>query len=121
MKKVRIIPKKKQAWRFKLFVANTSPRSLLAISNLKTLCKQYLQQGYSIRIIDIVKEPAAALQDNVLAIPMLKRVYPGPPKSVVGTLANPEGVLRGLDLASLLVNTSASTTAPRVLQQPGQA
>lgn len=90
--------RKKPSWRFHLYVANTTPRSLLARANLQSLCEQYLKQGYAIRIIDIEKRPAAAIRNDILATPTLVRVAPKPSRTVIGCLSDAAAVLRGLDL-----------------------
>ncbi len=81
-----------------LYIADTSPRSVLAIRNLHTLCEQHLKARYHVTIIDIVKRPAMARLHNVLATPALVRVRPQTQTTVIGTLADPEKVLRALGL-----------------------
>ena len=98
MKTVKQHAKKKSTWRLRLYVANRTPRSLLAMANLQSLCDQYLMEGYKIRIVDIEKCPSAAIQNNILATPTLVRVAPEPRKTVIGCLSDPLAVLRGLDL-----------------------
>lgn len=82
----------------RLYVANTTARSVLARANLRSLCEQYVRGPYQLTIIDLAKEPEKAREDEVLAIPTLVRVFPGPPKSVVGCLSDSERVLKALGL-----------------------
>ena len=97
-KKKRKSKKKGVALELRLYVADTTARSMLARANLESFCERYLRRGYKLRIIDIVKEPEAAFRDDILATPTLVRVVPGPPRAIVGSLSNTAAVLRALDL-----------------------
>ena len=92
--------KKRSPVRLRLYVADTSARSILAMVNVQTFCERYLQHGYKLRVIDIVKEPIRAFRDDILATPTLMRVSPGPPKTIIGTFSNAQHVLRALELDS---------------------
>lgn len=91
--------KKGSRWVLHLYVSNHTPRSGLAIANLQSLCERYLERGYTIRIIDIQKDPAIAIRDDIVATPALRRVHPPPQKMMIGSLTDAETVLRGLDLS----------------------
>ncbi|HEX6824367.1 MAG TPA: circadian clock KaiB family protein [Candidatus Sulfotelmatobacter sp.] len=90
--------RKERLWELRLYVADSSPRSLLARGNLRSLCEQYLKGQYRLTIIDIVKEPAVARRDEILATPTLVRMLPGPQKTVIGSLTDTAGVVRALEL-----------------------
>ena len=49
-------------------------------------------------MIDLVENPELAKEDQILAIPTLVRKLPEPIKKIIGTLANEEKVLIGLDI-----------------------
>lgn len=83
-------------WELRLYIADTSPRSTLAVGNLRKLCEQYLKTQYRITIVDIVKQPNVARTHNVLATPTLVCVLPKRDTTVVGTLANTRKVLQAL-------------------------
>ena len=91
--------KKEVGLELRLYVANTTARSMLAKANLQSFCERYLRRGYKLRIIDIVKEPEAAFRDDILATPTLVRVVPGPPRTIVGNLSDTAAVLRALELS----------------------
>jgi len=82
----------------RLYVANSNPRSQLARANLSTFCERYLERGYRVQIIDIVRDPESAFQNDILATPTLVRVRPSPQKTVIVALSDPSAVLRALDL-----------------------
>ena len=86
------------AYRLRLYVAGQTPKSILALTNLKQICEDHLQGRYEIEIIDLVENPQLARGDQILAIPTLVRRLPEPIKKIIGDLSNTERVLVGLDL-----------------------
>jgi circadian clock protein KaiB len=85
-------------WRLRLYVAGQTPKSLLAFTNLKRLCEERLQGRYTIEVIDLLKTPQLAEDDQILALPTLVRKLPEPIRKIIGDLSNTERVLVGLDL-----------------------
>ena len=85
-------------WKLRLYVAGQTPRSLVAFANLKRLCEDHLKGRYTIEVIDLVKTPRLAKDDQILAIPTLVRKLPEPVRKIIGDLSNTERVLVGLDL-----------------------
>src|SRR5574338_1037553 len=82
----------------RLYVAGQTPKSLTAFANLKEICEEHLTGQYHIEVIDLLKKPQLASEDQILAIPTLVRKLPKPIKRIVGDLSNTEHVLVGLDL-----------------------
>lgn len=89
------------AWQLRLYVAGQTPKSLTAFANLKRLCEERLQGRYEIEIVDLLKKPQLARDDQIFAIPTLVRKFPVPVRKVIGDLSNAERVFLGLDLNSL--------------------
>ncbi len=87
-------------WELRLYVAGQTPKSIEAFSNLKKICETHLEGKYRIEIIDLLENPELAKGDQILAIPTLVRKLPEPVKKIIGTLANEEKVLVGLDIRS---------------------
>ena len=85
-------------YNLRLYVAGQTPKSMLAISNLKALCEKHLTGRYTIEVIDLMKNPALAQRDQIVAIPTLIRQLPEPLKRIIGDLSNAEKVLIGLDI-----------------------
>ena len=85
-------------WKLRLYVAGQTPKSLLAFTNLKRLCEERLQGRYTIEVIDLLKTPQLAEDDQILALPTLVRKLPEPIRKIIGDLSNTERVLVGLDL-----------------------
>jgi circadian clock protein KaiB len=76
-----------------LYVAGQSGKSLNAHANLTKLCEKHMQGRHEIEVIDLVKHPALARSDDILAIPTLIRRLPMPVRKFIGDLSNPERVL----------------------------
>jgi len=85
-------------YELRLYVAGQTPRSLEAFSNLKKICEEYLSGRYSIEVIDLLENPRLAKGDQILAVPTLVRRLPEPVRKIIGSLADTERVLVGLDL-----------------------
>ncbi len=86
-----------QTYRLRLYVAGQTPKSVLALANLKQICEEYLQGRYEIDVIDLRQDPQLASGDQILAVPTLVRRLPEPIKKIIGDLSNTERVLIGLD------------------------
>ncbi len=96
-RKTRVTKKPNSLWELRLYVADTTPRSVLAQGNLQSLCEQYLRGQYRLTIIDLVKEPGMARQDEILATPTLVRVLPEPQETFIGNLSVTRRGLRALE------------------------
>jgi circadian clock protein KaiB len=97
-------PAKKPAgnfWTLRLYVAGQTQKSLVAFANLKRICDEHLPNRYTIEVIDLVREPHHARNDQVVALPTLVRKLPEPIKRVIGDLSNAQRVLVGLDMQLL--------------------
>lgn len=85
-------------YNLRLYVAGQTPKSIAAISNLNKLCEEHLPGRYKIEVVDLMKNPALAQRDQIVAIPTLIRQLPEPLKRIIGDLSNAEKVLVGLDI-----------------------
>jgi circadian clock protein KaiB len=81
-----------------LYVAGNTQKSSTAFANLKRICAEHLGNKYRIKVIDLVKNPALARGDQILAIPTLVRRLPAPIRKIIGDLSDTERVLVGLDV-----------------------
>jgi circadian clock protein KaiB len=85
-------------YNLRLYVAGETAKSAAALKNLKKLCERHLAGRYTIEVIDLMKDPALAQRDQIIAIPTLIRELPEPLKRIIGDLSNAEKVLVGLDI-----------------------
>ena len=104
MKPPATLPKAKSAaaalsdWNLRLYVAGPTPKSVAAFRNLKQLCEEHLPGRYQIEVIDLLKDPKRAQDDQILAVPTLVRKLPPPIRRVIGSLSDAERMFVGLDL-----------------------
>lgn len=87
-----------EVWILRLYMAGQTTKSVTAFANLKKICEEHLAGKYRIEIVDLIKNPALAKGDQILAIPTVVRQLPPPVKKLIGDLANTERVLVGLDI-----------------------
>jgi len=82
----------------KLYVLGQTANSQKAIKNLNALLNNELKDLYTLKIIDVLKNPRLAEEDKILATPTLIKVLPLPLRKIIGDLSDKERVLLGLDL-----------------------
>ena len=85
-------------WQLRLYVVDSTPRSQIALANLKQFCETHLKGIYHITVIDLLKQPQLARGDQILAIPTVVRQLPKPVRTIIGNLSDVEHLLVGLDL-----------------------
>jgi len=88
----------RRTWRLRLYVAGQTPKSIVALANLKRLCEEHLAGRYRIEIVDLQKQPHLARRDGIVVIPTLVRQLPQPIRKIIGDLSNQRKVLVGLDV-----------------------
>lgn len=88
----------KEKYILRLFVTGILPNSARAIINIKAICEKYLKGRYDLDIIDIYQQPALALTENIIAIPVLVKKFPLPEERLIGDMSDTESVLKGLQL-----------------------
>lgn len=88
------------AWHLRLYVAGQTAKSLMAFANLKRICEEHVPTQYEIEVIDLLKTPQLAADEQIIALPTLVRRLPVPMRKIIGDLSNTERVLVGLDLRS---------------------
>ncbi len=96
----------RRVWRLKLYVAGESASSLNACANLRRLCTEHLRDKCKVEVIDIIKNPSVASDQQILAIPTLVKQLPLPEKRFVGDLSNTERLLVGLDIRDCQISVT---------------
>ena len=86
-------------YRLRLYVVGNGPNSKQALTNLQRLCQEHLPGRHTIETIDVIKNFAAAVRDNILITPALVLVAPLPKVTVLGNLSDPQKLLFALRLA----------------------
>lgn len=82
----------------RLYIAQGAPNSVKAIANLEAICKEHLQDGFKLEIVDVLEFPLRALAEGVLVTPSLAKVSPSPSARIVGDLSDQASVLNALGI-----------------------
>ncbi len=86
-------------YQLKLFITGESTNSVKAITNIKSICEQYIKGNYTLEIIDIYQQPLLAQQEQIIALPLLIKLSPQPSRRLVGDMSDTKKVLKGLNCA----------------------
>jgi len=87
-------------WELQLYIAGPSPKSVIAFRNLEQICEDHLVGHYQIEVIDLIKNPQLARDNQILVVPTVVRKRPLPMRRIIGDLSNTERALAGLALRS---------------------
>jgi len=60
--------RKRVLFKFRLYVADHTPNSALALVNLTALCRTYLPNRHEIEVVDVFRKPELALADTMPSI-----------------------------------------------------
>ena len=82
----------------RLYVAGLTPKSTLAVTNIKKICEEHLSGRYTLEVIDLYKRPALADGEQIIAAPTLLKKLPLPLRRFIGDMSNTEKIIVGLDL-----------------------
>ena len=89
----------KEKYHLRLFVAGNGSDTTEAINNLERINAENLSNSARIEIIDIKKEPDLALENMVIATPMLIMEAPEPKVTIIGNLSDTKKVLLALQIS----------------------
>jgi circadian clock protein KaiB len=76
-----------------LYITGSSPLSLRAVRNLRSLCDDYLDGCHKLEIIDLYDHPELAEAANVIAAPTMVKTLPLPVQRFVGDMSDRESLL----------------------------
>jgi circadian clock protein KaiB len=88
----------KPTYVLQVFVAGERGQSRSAIENLKKVCEKELPGQYKIEVVDVSKNPRAAVANNLTALPAVFRTLPSPVRKFVGNWADEDYKLVGFGL-----------------------
>jgi circadian clock protein KaiB len=71
-----------------------------AIETTRDICDSYLRGRHKLDVVDLYESPEAAAREQIIAIPTLVRVLPGPLHRVVGDLSDRKRILAALGLVA---------------------
>jgi len=87
-----------QRYVLRLYVAGLTPRSQEAIRTVTGICEEHLAGCYELEVIDIYQHPVLAKGEQIIAAPTLIKKLPLPLRRLIGSMADKDKVLVGLDL-----------------------
>ena len=93
-----ISKRQKDKYILRLYITGATSRSVMAITNLKKICEEYLSGRYELEVINLYQHPGLAKGDQIIAAPTLIKKLPLPLRRIIGDMSNKEKVLLGLDL-----------------------
>jgi circadian clock protein KaiB len=82
----------------RLYVAGMTRRSQAAIESVTKFCEKHLKGRCSLEIVDLYQQPTLAKGEQIIAAPTLIKKLPQPLRRLIGSMADEERVLVGLDL-----------------------
>jgi circadian clock protein KaiB len=82
----------------RLYIAGMTPRSTLAIQNIRKICEEHLEGRYDLQVVDIYQQPVLAEGEQIIAAPTLIKKLPLPLRRFIGDMSRTEKILLGLDL-----------------------
>ena len=88
----------KPTYIWRVYVAGQKGRSRWAVENLRKICEQELPGKYKIEVVDVSKNPRAAVENNLTALPAVFRTLPSPVQKFVGNWASESNELVGFEL-----------------------
>ncbi|MNC97988.1 Circadian clock protein KaiB [compost metagenome] len=68
--------------------------SVRARVNLERLCREHIKARYRIEVIDLLQQPALAVQHEIVAVPTVVRESPVPIRKAIGDLSTPDRIPR---------------------------
>ncbi|MHC1730536.1 MAG: circadian clock KaiB family protein [Bacteroidales bacterium] len=91
----------KDKYILRLFITGTTSKSVLALTNLKKICEEYLEGRYDLEVIDLYQNPGLAIDEQIIAAPTLIKKLPLPFRRIIGDMSDIEKVLMGLEIKKL--------------------
>lgn len=85
-------------FKLRLFVAGSSPRSIRAVSNIRSICEEHLSGRYDLEVVDLYRRPELAMKEQLLAAPTLVKDLPPPARKIVGDMSDRRKVMLGLNI-----------------------
>ncbi|MEM6612711.1 MAG: circadian clock KaiB family protein [Cyanobacteria bacterium P01_C01_bin.72] len=87
----------KAGYKLHLFISSNNPHAEKTLSHIHQLLEEGLTNPYSLKVIDVAKNPEQAAVHHVITTPTLIRVLPKPVKRIVGQL---DDIARVLNIIS---------------------
>ena len=87
-----------QRYVLRLYIAGMTPRSTLALQNIRQICEEHLHDRYDLEVVDLYQQPVLTEGEQIIAAPTLVKQLPLPLRRFIGDMSNTERILVGMDL-----------------------
>jgi len=81
----------------RMYVAGLTAKSAMAIQNVINICDEHMPGLCDFEVIDLLKNPKLAKDEQILAIPTLIKKLPPPIRKLIGDISDIEKFLVGID------------------------
>ncbi len=81
-----------QKYVIRIYLAGNIEKYDEVLHTLGLILRMKLSSGYSLEVIDVIKNPDAAIEGNVFVTPTVQVVVPSPGTRAVGRLADKSGI-----------------------------
>lgn len=82
----------------RIYLVGDSPRSEVALANLRVLCERCVPGDYELEVVEVFESPDLAAADRVVATPTVVKLSPLPRRRVIGDLSDSAAAAAGLGL-----------------------
>jgi circadian clock protein KaiB len=89
---------RRSRYSLRLYVTGNTARSARAVTNLRTVCEEYVSGRYQLEVIDVYQQPEEAIRGQLVAAPTLVRELPRPERRLVGDLSDKGKLVLTLEL-----------------------
>lgn len=96
--KKKLREKEEEKYLLRLYVAGMTTKSKRAIQSVNQICEEHLKDRCELEVIDVLRNPALAKGEQIIATPTLLKKLPLPLRKFIGDMDATERILLGLDL-----------------------
>lgn len=82
----------------RLYIAGNTPNSRKAIKNLQHLAEVELRGECRVEVVDLLRDPLRASEDDIIATPTLVKREPPPTARLIGNIGEAQRVLEILGI-----------------------
>ncbi|MGB3493123.1 MAG: circadian clock KaiB family protein [Elainellaceae cyanobacterium] len=93
-----------QGYVLRLFISGKGSATEMLLKRLHTILERSLREPYTLKVVDISKNPEQAEADQISATPTLVKAWPLPVKRIIGDLYDAEALLNFLSSANSNIN-----------------
>lgn len=93
-----IVEQEDGRYTLRLFVAGSTPKSVKAVNNLRSILDENLAGRYELEVVDLYQQPELAKKYGLLAAPTALKTSPPPVRRIIGDMSDESRVLAALEI-----------------------